>query len=154
MNEHYKVLVVDDDKRQQLITISYLSEFESEFTILSAPNGKIAIKIAEAELPDLILMDWEMPEMNGINALAHLKQEEKTKNIPVIMVTALANAQDLEYALDLGAADYVKKPFDSIELIARINNTMNNHKKLQEAKSRIIQLEETIKLLRGKLDKT
>jgi CheY-like chemotaxis protein len=100
------------------------SIFENEqegFTVVSAVDGKEALEKAEKELPDIILMDWQMPEMSGIEALKLLKQSEKTKSIPVLMLTASESNNE---AFEHGANDFIQKPFNKIELIARVKTSL------------------------------
>lgn len=118
------ILIADDDVSNLNILRNYLEESDNSFRILRATNGKKASDIAFKELPDLILLDWEMPVMNGIDALARLKSHELTKEIPVIMVTARTRAEDLERALEIGAMDYIKKPIDKVELLARVRSAI------------------------------
>ncbi len=119
--DKYSVLIVDDSP-VNLVTISnYLKKSEFLFTLYKAPNGKVACMLAEEKLPDLIIMDWEMPEMNGIEATKYLKSLESTKDIPVIMATGvMTSPKHLKTALEAGAVDYIRKPIDKTELTARV----------------------------------
>ena len=90
-------------------------------TIISAVDGGEALKIATEERPDLVLLDVMMPVMDGFQVLRTLKSQEETKNIPVIMLTARSQGKDIVAGLEDGAADYVTKPFNFAELIARVN---------------------------------
>jgi phosphoserine phosphatase RsbU/P len=115
------ILVADDDQINLKILFSYLKDSDEYYKILTATNGKIACDIALAELPDLIIMDWEMPEMNGIEALGVLKKDLRTKDIPVIMATGkMISPENLRQALQAGARDFVRKPIEKIELQARV----------------------------------
>ena len=84
-----------------------------EYTVYAAKNGQSAIRIAKKQLPDVILLDILMPEMDGYEVLSFLKSDEETRNIPVIFVTGLINPEDEKKGLDMGAADYISKPFDA-----------------------------------------
>jgi DNA-binding response OmpR family regulator len=120
MNE-YLILIVDDDPKQLKILIGNLIEYNPGYKLLIATNSKSAIEIAISNKPDLILMDWEMPGMNGVEAIRQLKALEETKSIPVIMVTGTHNeTEKLKEAMDAGAIDFVNKPYNAVELIARI----------------------------------
>lgn len=93
--------------------------------ILCATNGKDAIEIARKELPDMILMDWDMPDITGIDAIGSLNAGEETKDIPVIIATgAMLENTDLDFSLASGAMDYIRKPYDKLELLARIRTTL------------------------------
>ena len=113
-----KVLVVDDQKDNVFVLKDRLQR--EGYEILEAYDGKTCIKIAESEKPDIVLLDVMMPGMSGFEVCKVLSSSEKTKLIPVILVTALTEAEDLEEGFKVGAFDYVKKPFNRIELIARV----------------------------------
>jgi len=132
----YTILVVDDKPDNLKTIVEYLKKSEVQFTILKAPDGKIACKLAEKKLPDLIITDWEMPVMNGIETIEHLKRLEKTKDIPVIMATGvMTSPKNLKTALEAGAIDYIRKPIDEIELTARVNSVLKLSDSLKEIKS-------------------
>jgi DNA-binding response OmpR family regulator len=126
MNE-YVILIVDDDPKQLKILTGNLIEYNPGYKLLLATNGKSGIDIAIKNKPDLILMDWEMPVMSGLEAIKLLKTNEETRSIPVIMVTGThGETEKLKEALDAGAIDFVNKPFNAIELIARINTQIRH----------------------------
>jgi DNA-binding response OmpR family regulator/DNA-binding CsgD family transcriptional regulator len=114
-----KILLVDDD-----ITIIKLLEdilSESGFDIITAYDGMAALEIIKSDRPDLILMDWNMPVMNGLNTLIEINADHTTRDIPVIMLTGvMTNSENLKLAFENGAYDYIRKNFDIIELKARI----------------------------------
>jgi len=119
--DEYQILIVDDDPRQLKVLTGHLIEFNPAYKLLIATNGKAGFEIALKNKPDLILMDWEMPVMNGLEAIRLLKATEETRSIPIIMVTATqGEPEKLKEILDAGAIDFVNKPFSSVELIARI----------------------------------
>jgi len=91
---------------------------------ISAIDGGKALEMAMKEKPDLILLDIMMPVMSGVQVLRKLKSQEETKSIPVIMLTAKAQEQDIVDALKGGAVDYVTKPFSFAELAARVNRVL------------------------------
>ena len=111
-----KVLVVDDDPEMRDL-LTNLLEGEGYEVILGS-NGKEAIELAEKENPQVILLDFEMPEISGIVACKKLKSGEKTASIPIIMITAYTNKKP--DAIEAGADDFVNKPFDPTELSIRI----------------------------------
>jgi DNA-binding response OmpR family regulator/DNA-binding CsgD family transcriptional regulator len=126
MNE-YLILIIDDDPKQLKILTGNLIEFNPGYRLLIATNGKSGIDIAIKNKPDLILMDWEMPVMNGVEAIKLLKAADETKSIPVIMVTGTHNeTEKLKEALDAGAIDFVNKPYNFVELMARINTQIRH----------------------------
>ncbi len=114
-----KILIADDSDVNLTIMRDILSDDGYEVT--TAQNGKIAVELTAVHEPDLVLMDWQMPVMNGVEALADLKQNALTKDIPVIMVTGIATtAEHLQEAYTKGAIDFIKKPFEKVELLARV----------------------------------
>ncbi len=133
--KNHTILVVDDKPENLKTIIDYLKKSDTQYTILKAPNGKIACRLAEKKLPDLIIMDWEMPVMDGIEAIKHIKGNKITKDIPVIMATGvMTSAKNLKTALEAGAVDYIRKPIDEIELAARVNSTLKLSKNFKEIK--------------------
>lgn len=120
-----KILIVEDEAAHVKTMIDFLSAGPCKYEIISAGNGKVACSIAEAELPDLIIMDWELPVMNGIDAIRTLKKNNSTQVIPVIMCTGvMMTSEDLQTAFDAGAVDYIRKPVDKTELIARTRSIL------------------------------
>ncbi|MFO7848956.1 MAG: PleD family two-component system response regulator [Spirochaetia bacterium] len=117
----YSVLIVDDVNYNIKMLANALKD---EYRIKIATNGNKAIEIASSEEdpPDLILLDVVMPEMDGYEVCRRLKNEPSTQKIPVIFVTARDEAADEEYGLNLGAVDYVTKPFHKAILKARVRN--------------------------------
>jgi DNA-binding response OmpR family regulator len=113
------VLVVEDDtEMRELLRI----ELEAEgFTILTATNGAQAVSTARTEQPEVILMDVQMPVMNGVEAAEILKDDHDTRHIPIIMITALERKEDIIKGFEAGAIDYITKPFFLPELKARVN---------------------------------
>ncbi|MBL7158768.1 MAG: response regulator [Candidatus Omnitrophica bacterium] len=111
-----KILVVDDE--QEFIDIMRIRLTAEGYDVLEAHDGEEAIKVAEAKKPDVILLDIMMPEKDGYTALREMKHLEKTKSIPVIVVTAKTGLKDL-FALE-GIKDYIVKPFETDDLLLRI----------------------------------
>jgi len=120
--QEYQILIVDDDPRQLKILTGHLIETNPNFKLLIATNGKAGLDIAIMNKPDIILMDWEMPGMDGLETIKQLKLNEVTKSIPVIMVTGVHNdVKKLSEAMEAGAIDFIKKPYNGIELLARVS---------------------------------
>lgn len=113
------ILVVDDKPENLDILIAYLDT--CGFTISVALNGKEAIELAIEFMPDIILLDVMMPGINGFETCYTLKQNDKTKNIPVIFMTALSETIDKVRGFQVGGVDYITKPFHQEEVLARIN---------------------------------
>lgn len=119
----YKILIVDDEPRNVEIMINTL--LGNNYNVLIASNGTEGCEIAIRNQPNLILMDWEMPDMTGIEAIKTLKQNETTAKIPIIMATGvMVSSEHLKIALEAGAIDYIRKPIDKVELLARVNSAI------------------------------
>lgn len=147
----YRILVADDQPGNLDTIIKYLEDSSSLYSILNATNGKIACKVAEKKQPDLIIMDWEMPVMSGIEAIRYLKAQDVTKDIPIIMATGvMLSPAHLKVALDAGAIDYIRKPIERTELLARINSILKladsykmikqQNENIQSANKRLLEL--------------
>jgi putative two-component system response regulator len=120
-NERGTILIVDDDP----MIIDILSEIlEDHHEILFATNGKDALRIAQSEAPDLIILDVVMPEMDGYEVCSQLKANPAVSNIPVIFVTGLSNVDDETRGLKVGAVDYITKPISPPIVHMRVNNHM------------------------------
>ena len=131
-----KILVIDDLPENVFLLQDRL---ENEgFEVLTAYDGKTGINKAISELPDLILLDVMMPEMNGIEVCKALVNNPSTANIPIILVTAKVGAEDTKEGLEAGAFDYIKKPFNKVELLARVNSAL----KLSEAQKKCLEAEQ------------
>lgn len=124
MQNPKKVLVIDDD---QIITMQVLEIItQAGLNVITAANGRLGLESAKKERPDLILLDRRMPEMDGNETLIHLKNTEETKDIPVIMLTGDDRATDIATSFELGASDYIVKPFDADLTIKRIQKQLNS----------------------------
>lgn len=134
-----KILIIDDSKLIVEFGKSILSKEGHEVSY--APDGYKALEIVSEEKPDLILLDVVMPGIDGYEVCKRLKAEEKTYDIPVIMLTSKGETEDKIKGLNIGAVDYVTKPFDAGELVARVNTQLRVkelHEALQE-KNRLLQ---------------
>jgi DNA-binding response OmpR family regulator len=112
------VLVVDDLETNRALMARRLDKFG--YSVSLAESGAAALAIIDSELPDVVLLDYMMPHMNGLEVLAKLRSNAKTRNLPVIMVTARAEAEAVVEALEAGVDDYVTKPIDFDVLRARM----------------------------------
>jgi DNA-binding response OmpR family regulator len=117
-----KILLVDDSNTVLLMERMILSQ--SRYELLTARNGLEGVERARAEKPDLILLDVVMPQMNGLDALAAIRAGEDTKHIPVIMVTTRSEAESMETGFARGCNDYVTKPVNSSELLAKVRGIL------------------------------
>jgi two-component system cell cycle response regulator len=117
-----KILIVDDQPDNVFILEDRLKR--EGFDTFTAYDGPSCITKAESDQPDLILLDVMMPGMSGFEACEKLVSNNKTKSIPVILVTALTDVDDIKKGLAAGAFDYIKKPYNRAELIARVNSAL------------------------------
>lgn len=113
-----RILIVDDTKDIVQVVSRRLQSWGYE--PLTAETGEDGLRLAQEQLPDLILLDIMMPKMKGRDVCARLKADPKTKHIPVIFLTALGLADHVQAGMDLGADDYIVKPFEPSELKDRI----------------------------------
>jgi len=113
------VLVVDDENAN-ILALTHILNYE--YIVYAVKNGETAIKIAEKQHPDVILLDIVMPEMDGFTVINELKNNEVTRNIPVIFISGLNSVLDEEKGLSLGAADYISKPFSPAVVRLRVRN--------------------------------
>ena len=113
-----KVLVVEDE--DALATLLEYNLAKEGYDISLAPDGEEALLRVDEEAPDLVILDWMLPKVSGIEVCRRLRQGPKTRNIPIIMLTARGEESDRVRGLDTGADDYMTKPFSMTELIARI----------------------------------
>ena len=130
------ILIVDDNT-SNIIALTHI--LGKENTIYAAKNGVNAIKAAEERLPDVILLDILMPEMDGYAVIASLKNSERTQNIPVIFITGLSEVGDEEKGLALGAADYISKPFSPAIVRLRVRNQLTIVEQMRTLDKRLSQ---------------
>ncbi|MEA2009354.1 MAG: response regulator, partial [Actinomycetota bacterium] len=125
-----RILVVDDDPDiLQYVKMNLeLEGFETE----TASNGVEALKVASENPPSLVLLDVMMPGMDGLTTLRHLRNDPPTASVPVVMLTARALAQDRVKGLDLGADDYITKPFAVEELVARVRTVIRRAQQMRD----------------------
>ena len=133
------LLIVDDIPANISVLTNFLKS--AGFKVLIAQNGKRAIQKAEYAAPDLILLDVMMPEMDGFEACRILKSQDSTKEIPIIFMTALADTVDKIKGFELGAADYITKPIQHEEVLARVNAHLNIYKLQQHLQVCNLQLD-------------
>ncbi len=136
-----KILIVDDSQDNREVLRAVLEHHDYE--VLSAESGEEAIRLAKELSPDLLLMDVIMPGMDGITTCRKLHTDEKTQGIPVIMLTAKNEPEDLQRGLEAGAVDYVKKPFLMAELLARVKTAL----RLKAAQDKLVVQEKKIAIM-------
>jgi len=145
MDKRNRILIVDDDS----FNISILKEIlHNDYKIMYANSGEKALKaVTGPHPPDLILLDILMPDMDGYQVCTHIKADENTAHIPIIFVTAVSEAMDAAKAFELGAMDYVTKPFNPITVKARVNT----HIKLNTTMQKLTNALKEVKRLSGLL---
>ncbi|CRL14297.1 phosphate regulon transcriptional regulator PhoB [Phaeobacter italicus] len=116
------VLVVEDELAQREV-LAYNLEADG-FRVLRAENGEEALLIVEEDTPDIIVLDWMMPNLSGIEVCRRLKSRTETRNIPIIMLSARSEEVDKVRGLETGADDYVVKPYSVVELMARVRTQL------------------------------
>ena len=117
-NRDFKILVVDDSTTNVVLLEAILDE--KGYHIETALNAKEASAIIEKDKPDLILLDLLMPKISGFEFLEELRKDDKTKNTPVIVISALTDEENVERIMQMGAIDYVKKPIDLQYLVNKV----------------------------------
>ncbi len=132
MQENPVILAVDDTETNIDILVELLGD---KYEVMVALDGESALEITEEEKIDLILLDIMMPEMDGFEVCNRLKSNEKTKNIPIIFLTAKTDEDSIEKAYEIGGIDYVTKPFKPKELLARVNRELAMQKMIKDLKN-------------------
>ncbi|MHC4854795.1 MAG: response regulator [Planctomycetota bacterium] len=117
-----KVLVVDDNLQNLELILAYLEDIDCES--LSATGGQEALEMIQNDPPDLVLLDVMMPKISGFEVCKRIKNDPKTADIPVIMVTALSEMGDIERAINSGTDDFLSKPVNKWELLARVRTML------------------------------
>lgn len=119
---HPKILLIEDEP-SQVELIHYNLNAEG-YEVLVAVDGEEGLELALEEIPDLILLDWMLPKVSGIEVCRQLRRSKITREIPIIMLTARSEESDKIRGLDIGADDYITKPYSIKELLARVRATM------------------------------
>lgn len=114
-----KTILVVDDETALRINLCEMLTFEG-FRVLEAVNGIEALALIQAHLPDLVICDVTMPNMDGFEVLTRLRRDPATAAIPVLLLTALADQPAIQHGLDLGAANYILKPFSFDDVLAKV----------------------------------
>ncbi|MBC7958535.1 MAG: response regulator, partial [Vallitaleaceae bacterium] len=117
LRERLSIVICDDTKENLDILVSALDE---EYDLYVATNGHVAIDIIERFVPDLIILDIMMPELDGYNVCSQIKEKEDLKDIPILFISSKTSQKDKKKGFDLGAVDYITKPFDIEEVQARV----------------------------------
>ena len=145
---NYSLLIIDDNPTNLGVVVNYLEDYG--FEIMVARNGEIGLKRAKYAEPDIILLDVMMPGIDGFETCRRLKADESTRNIPVIFMTALSSTEDKVKGFEVGAVDYVTKPIQQAEVLARITT----HLRIRDLTQTLQQKTETLQNTNQELAKT
>ncbi len=145
VDREYRILIVDDERSN----IKILSEIlHDDYKIMAAKSGDQALKAVNGpNPPDLILMDIIMPDMDGYEICQEIKADEKNRDIPIIFVTAVSEAMDAARAFELGAVDYVAKPFNPITVKARVQTHIKLSRTMRDLQEALLKVKKLSGLL-------
>ena len=146
------VLLVDDEIESIQSVIACFERYPLKLEFMMANSGYIALSVLEKHTPNLIVLDWDMPGMSGIELMQKIKGQERLVHIPIVMLTGvMTEMKYLHQALEAGAIDFVRKPFDELELYSRVHAALQFSETLQEkfkseeaarqAKQRLVEME-------------
>lgn len=122
VKEHKRLLLIDDDPNLILLVKDYL-EFRG-YEVITAENGREALEVLENDVPDMIVCDVMMPEMDGYDFVSNIREDDRTSWIPVLFLSAKGQAQDRVKGLNVGADVYMVKPFEPEELVAQVEASL------------------------------
>ena len=120
------ILLVEDEK--SIVTLIKYNLEKEGFKVFCSETGEDALKIIKEKIPDLVILDWMLPDTSGIDVCRQIKVDKKLKNIPVLILTAKGEPDDKIKGLEVGADDYVTKPFNNKELLLRIKSLIKRSK--------------------------
>lgn len=130
IRDNKRLLLIDDDPNLILLVKDYL-EFRG-YEVITAGNGREALEVLEQEIPDMIICDVMMPEMDGIAFVQHVREDSRTNWIPVLFLSAKGQSQDRVKGLNTGADVYMVKPFEPEELVAQVESSLKQSRRLME----------------------
>lgn len=131
-----RILVIEDEGELRDLIAQFLGFHDHE--VLKAANGREGLEMARAEQPELIVSDVMMPLMDGFEVLEHLRQDAKTADIPFLFLTAKADRRDMRKGMELGADDYLTKPFEAPELIEAVERRLRRHQSFVSRRQAVI----------------
>lgn len=134
-----QVLVIEDEEDVRLNIVEILAS--GGFEPIDAPNGRIGVEIAQSQRPDLIICDIRMPDLDGYAVLEAIRNDPTTATLPFIFLTAKTDRHDLRYGMNLGADDYLTKPFRRLELLETINARLRKHSPMRQLERRVNELQ-------------
>ncbi len=124
MSTSHTILVIEDEQHIARV-VKYNLEREN-YTVYLARDGVCGLKLARELLPDMVLLDWMLPEADGLEVLTELMNDERTRHIPVVMMTARGADADADRATQLGASAYITKPFDNHTLFEAVRGSLSH----------------------------
>ena len=136
--ETIKVLLVEDE--EDIREMVHFNLFKERYQVLLASDGQTAVDVATKELPELIVLDVMLPKMDGFQVCERLKNDPQTKKIPIIMLTAKGEEEDVIKGLEVGADDYITKPFSPKVLLARIKAVLRRSKNIVKGPKNVFTL--------------
>lgn len=142
--DHKRLLLIDDDPNLIMLVKDYL-EFRG-YEVITAENGREALEVLEKDVPDLIICDVMMPEMDGYSLVEHVRQDARTSWIPVLFLSAKGQSQDKVKGLNTGADVYMVKPFEPEELVAQVESSLKQADRLSKHKDRGLENRPTIQV--------
>lgn len=142
------ILIVDDNPKNLRLLSAVLTQ--NGYKVRPAPGGQMALRSAHSTQPDLILLDIKMPDMDGYEVCRQLKADDRTKNVPIIFISALDDILDKVRAFDIGGVDYISKPFQFQEVLARVETHISLRDMQKKVEKQNIQLQEEI-IERGRM---
>ncbi|MGM0505471.1 MAG: response regulator, partial [Bacteroidota bacterium] len=140
------ILIVEDDPLYGRVIEHVLRDMDTEIQLLTSSDGIEALRIAKQEKPDLIITDWDMPRMNGIDFCIKLHENPEFNNIPVIMCTGInTSSENLKTAFESGVVDFIRKPIDKMELLSRVHSMLKlseSYQTIKKQKEKILEEKE------------
>ena len=136
--ETIKVLLVEDE--EDIREMVHFNLFKERYQVLLASDGQTAVDVATKELPELVVLDVMLPKMDGFEVCERLKNDPQTKKIPIIMLTAKGEEEDVIKGLEVGADDYITKPFSPKVLLARIKAVLRRSKNIVKGPKNVFTL--------------
>ena len=140
--EKKQILIVDDE--QHIIELIQFNLENNNFNVIVSDNGEDALALANKEIPDVIVLDLMLPGIDGLEVCKRLRRSEATKKIPIIMLTAKGEETDKVLGLELGADDYLTKPFSIRELLARVKALLRRYEDIIGDTDHIIKVQDII----------
>lgn len=137
-----KILVVDDE--EDILELIRFNLVREGYKVLCAPSGEEAMNIAHSEIPDLMVLDLMLPGIDGLEVTRVLKNDSRTKNIPIMMLTAKGEEADIVTGLELGADDYITKPFSPRVLVARVRAVLRRQSKEYKEETPVLRIHDMV----------